>query len=60
MPPLDPFSPGAGGVPDRESIPVRYTWNLRDICDDWDAWQKSFDELERAVEAAAPSAGDSL
>jgi oligoendopeptidase F len=51
MPPLDPFSPGAAGVPDRASVPSRYKWNLSDICDGWDDWQRSYAELEKAVEA---------
>jgi oligoendopeptidase F len=51
MPPLDEFRPGAGGVPARQAVPERYTWNLNDICDGWDAWQERFDELQRAIEA---------
>ncbi|MEQ1757133.1 MAG: oligoendopeptidase F [Vicinamibacterales bacterium] len=51
MPPLDPFRPGAGGVPARESVPDRYKWNLDDVCADWDAWQRSYAELEQAVDA---------
>ena len=51
MPPLDPFRPGAGSVPARDSIPDRYKWNLTDICQSWDDWQKSFAELETAVDA---------
>jgi len=50
MPPVDLFSPGAG-VPARDSVPGRYKWNLSDICADWDDWQRSYGELETAIEA---------
>jgi len=51
MPSLDEFRPGTGGVPARQAVPERYTWNLDDICAGWEAWQESFDALQRAIEA---------
>ncbi len=36
-------------MPARGLVPERYTWNLADICTDWDDWQQRFTNLERLI-----------
>jgi oligoendopeptidase F len=51
MPPLDPFRPEPGSLPTRDAIPPRYTWDLTSICRSWDEWQRSYQELDKAIAA---------
>src|SRR5262245_65586533 len=36
---------------EREAIPNQYKWDLTAICADWEAWMRSYRELEGAVDA---------
>ncbi len=40
----------AGGALERSDIDLRYRWNLEDIYEDFDAWQKGMDRLEGLIE----------
>ena len=51
MPSLDTFRPESGTLPVRDTIPERYKWDLTAICDGWEAWQRSYGELEQAIDA---------
>jgi oligoendopeptidase F len=51
MPTLDTFRPEPGNLPSRAEIPARYTWNLSDICADWDSWSGSYAQLDAAITA---------
>ena len=61
MEPMDTFTPAeapaAAPLRDRDTIPDRYKWNLIDIFQDWDAWQKAYDELETKISAYAALQG---
>jgi oligoendopeptidase F len=48
---VEPFRPQPGRLLTRESIPVRYTWDLSAICRDWDEWTADFRRLEVAIGA---------
>ena len=45
------YRPSPGQLPDREAIPVSYTWDLSHICRSWDDWQESYRELDGEIEA---------
>jgi len=42
---------------DRDSIPERFKWNLRNIFDTWDEWQSAYAELDRKIDAFAALQG---
>jgi oligoendopeptidase F len=44
-------SSAADTLRDREAIPAQYKWDLTAICADWEAWTRSYGELESAVES---------
>jgi oligoendopeptidase F len=45
------YRPSPGQLPDREAIPVSYTWDLSHICRSWEDWQESYRELDGEIEA---------
>jgi oligoendopeptidase F len=45
------YRPSAGQLPDRDTVPVRYTWDLGDICRDWEEWGERYRTLDQAIEA---------
>jgi len=46
-------APAAPSLRDRDLIPDRFKWNLRNIFPDWPAWQAAYDELDRQIDAFA-------
>src|SRR5436190_13679434 len=51
---------GAAAAPplrDRDDIPERFKWNLRNIFDSWDEWQAAYAELDRKIDAFAALQG---
>ena len=44
-------------VPERNSIPDKYKWNLEAIYESFEAWQKSFDEVSKRIEDLAKYSG---
>jgi oligoendopeptidase F len=44
-------APAAPPLRDRDEIPDRFKWNLRNIYADWNDWQRSYDELDRKIQA---------
>ena len=57
MPQAELVRPPSGGFTDRSQIPARYTWNLDDICADWDQWTARFRELEAGIDELAQFEG---
>ncbi|MBI3049386.1 MAG: oligoendopeptidase F [Acidobacteria bacterium] len=51
MPPVDTFRPEPGVLRPREEIPPRYKWDLTAICRDWDDWERSYRQLDAAIES---------
>jgi oligoendopeptidase F len=51
MPQVETFRPQPGTLATREEIPDRYKWDLSAICGSWDDWNRSYRELEAAVES---------
>ena len=45
------FRPGSGPVPDRDSIPVKYRWDLQSVCSSWEEWTASYTKLDAAIGA---------
>ena len=45
------YRPSAGQLPDREAIPVPYTWDLSHICGSWEEWSGIYRELDGEIEA---------
>jgi oligoendopeptidase F len=45
------FRPGSGAVPERETIPMKYRWDLQSICSSWEEWSTSYAQLDAAIEA---------
>jgi oligoendopeptidase F len=45
------YQPIPGQLPSRDTVPVRYTWDLTAICADWDEWSARYQELDQAVDA---------
>jgi oligoendopeptidase F len=43
--------PSPGQLPEREAIPVAYTWDLSHICRSWDEWEAGYRELDAEIEA---------
>jgi oligoendopeptidase F len=50
-------APAAPPLRDRDSIPERFKWNLRNIFGTWDEWQTAYDELDRKIAAFAAFQG---
>jgi oligoendopeptidase F len=46
-------APAAPPLRDRDSIPERFKWNLRNIFSSWDEWQVAYAELDRKIDAFA-------
>ena len=44
------YRPSPGQLPDRDSIPVPYTWDLSDICQSWDQWTEGYRALDAEIE----------
>ncbi len=42
-------APAATSFRDRAEIPDRFKWDLTHIFSDWNAWQSSYDELDRKI-----------
>lgn len=51
------YRPAAGDLPERASVPARYTWNLTDICESWDEWATAYAGLERGIDRLAAFQG---
>ena len=49
MPDSDVFRPNPSQLPARTDVPTRYTWNLSDICQDWEEWQRLYDALDDQI-----------
>ena len=45
------YRPSPGQLPDRDAIPVPYTWDLSHICQSWDEWTEGYRELDAEIEA---------
>ena len=45
------YRPSPGQLPEREAIPVAYTWDLSHICRSWDEWEAGYRELDGEIEA---------
>ena len=50
-------APAAPALRDRDEIPDRFKWNLRNIFPDWDEWQRAYDELDQKIGAFAALQG---
>jgi oligoendopeptidase F len=50
MPAIETFRPEPGNLPTRDAIPTRYTWDLTDICRDWDEWTSLYQQLDAAID----------
>ena len=50
-------APAAPPLRDREQIPDRFKWNLKNIFADWDAWQSSYEQLDKNIDAFAALQG---
>jgi oligoendopeptidase F len=46
-------APVAPPLRDRDQIPDRFKWNLKNIFPDWDAWHAAYDQLDRSIAAFA-------
>jgi len=44
------YRPSPGKLPDRDVIPVPYTWDLSDICQSWDEWTEGYRSLDAEIE----------
>jgi oligoendopeptidase F len=44
------YRPSPGKLPDRDAIPVPYTWDLSDICQSWDEWTEGYRALDAEIE----------
>src|ERR1700681_4057668 len=54
MAPLAPAeAPAAPPLRDRDQIPDRFKWNLKNIFSGWAEWQAAYDELDRSISAFA-------
>jgi oligoendopeptidase F len=50
MPPTQLYRPAPGQLPERQTVPERYKWNLADVCRDWDEWTGLYRELAGGIE----------
>jgi oligoendopeptidase F len=50
-------APAAPPLRDREQIPDRFKWNLKNIFADWGAWQSSYEQLDKNIDAFAALQG---
>jgi oligoendopeptidase F len=50
-------APAAPELRERDRIPAHFKWDLTHIFPDWDAWQRSYDELETKIGAYAALQG---
>jgi len=62
QPPFMPWTedsdqPGAGSARERHEIDDRFKWRLDRIFADWDAWEKTFAEVEGALEGITAHRG---
>src|SRR5579864_404716 len=58
MDPLAPAeAPAAPPLRDRDQIPDRFKWNLKNIFSGWDEWQTAYDDLDRGISAFAALQG---
>jgi oligoendopeptidase F len=55
--PAPPVSSARADLRERSGIPDRFKWNLTHIFSDWTAWQASYDELDRRIDAYAALQG---
>jgi oligoendopeptidase F len=46
-------APAAPALQDRDQIPDRFKWNLRNIYPDWEAWQAAYEELDHKIDEFA-------
>src|SRR5688572_20289271 len=46
-------APAAPPLRDRDQIPDRFKWNLKNIFSDWDAWHAAYDHLDQSIAAFA-------
>ncbi len=49
FPAVENAAPAAPTQRTRDQIDDRFKWNLSHIFSDWDAWQRGYDELDRAI-----------
>ena len=47
----------SGAVPERKDIPDKYKWNLEDIYESIEEWQKSYDSIQERIDALKTYAG---
>src|ERR1700682_2066805 len=58
MAPLAPAeAPAAPPLRDRDQIPDRFKWNLKNIFSGWDEWQATYDDPDRRISAFAALQG---
>jgi oligoendopeptidase F len=50
-------APAAPPLRDRDSIPERFKWNLRNIFATWEKWESAYAELDRRIDAFATLQG---
>ena len=50
-------APAAPPLRDRDSIPERFKWNLKNIFATWEEWQSAYGELDRKIDAFAALQG---
>jgi oligoendopeptidase F len=46
-------APSAPPLRERDQIPDRFKWNLKNIYADWDSWQVAYEQLDRGIGAFA-------
>ena len=50
-------APSAPPLRDRDQIPDRFKWNLKNIFAGWEAWQVAYEQLDRGISAFAALQG---
>ncbi|HKT81813.1 MAG TPA: oligoendopeptidase F [Vicinamibacterales bacterium] len=50
-------APAAPSYRSRDEVPDRFKWNLKKIFQDWEAWQRAYDELDQKIAAYAKLQG---
>ena len=51
------YRPEPGEMPERAAVPEPYTWDLTDICRDWEDWSQAFRSLESGIDRLAAFQG---